>query len=98
MLQVRTLKEEVGMRAARVTHLEHVLRARERELNRFKEERDAGRAAERERARVSTTSVAAVLVCVLACVCAHVVFLCVCACVNMCICVCVCFTAALCQP
>ena len=53
------MKEDIGARSARVTHLEHVLRARDREFSRLKEERDAGRAAERERARVG-----AVLCCV----------------------------------
>ncbi|GFH09898.1 uncharacterized protein HaLaN_05124, partial [Haematococcus lacustris] len=51
--ELRAVKEELGARAARVAHLEHVLKAKDRDVARVKEEREASKAVERERAKVA---------------------------------------------
>jgi hypothetical protein len=51
-LQVRSLKEELAARTARVTHLEFALKGKDREVGRAREEKEAARAAERERTKV----------------------------------------------
>ncbi|KAJ9505257.1 hypothetical protein QJQ45_021736, partial [Haematococcus lacustris] len=51
--ELRAVKEELGARAARVAHLEHVLKAKDRDVARIKEEREASKAVERERAKVA---------------------------------------------
>jgi hypothetical protein len=52
LYQVRSLKEELSSRSSRVTHLEFALKAKDREVGRAKEEKEAARAAERERTKV----------------------------------------------
>lgn len=49
---MRLLSAELTASRAKVTQLDHVVRAKEREMGRVRDEKDAGRAAERERVKV----------------------------------------------